>query len=387
MAGLDQTPGGMRVQIGIFGRTNTGKSSIMNMLTGQDAAIVSPVAGTTTDPVKKSMELGALGPCLFVDTPGTFDATELSDERMQKMERVMHSCDIALVVINNEADLESEAGRVEYFKEHSIPVIVVYNNIGEGGIGDIDRSGLSVTEVNAATGEGIDDLREKIISLGKDLPTPSLLGDMVKAGDTVVLVMPQDRLAPKGRLILPQVMTTRELLDRHAVIISVQPEELESALSLLKSPPDLIITDSQAFAYVNGLCPKESRLTSFSILMAGLKGDIATYAAGAEEMMKLSDGDTVLIAESCTHAPADEDIGRVKIPNLIRKKLGIDIKTEVAAGEAFPADLSKYALIIQCGGCMVTRRTIMSRIEAATSANIPITNYGIALAKLNGIKI
>ncbi|MBO6214625.1 MAG: [FeFe] hydrogenase H-cluster maturation GTPase HydF, partial [Lachnospiraceae bacterium] len=239
--------------------------------------------------------------------------------------------------------------------------------------------------INALTGEGADELKAAIISLGSELPQRTLLGDMVSAGDTVMLVMPQDASAPKGRLILPQVMTTRELLDKNAIVISVQPEEIDRALSVLKTPPDLVITDSQVFSYVNEHIPPDIRLTSFSILMAGLKGDLSVFMDGADRMMELSDRAKILIAESCTHAPAEEDIGRVKIPNMLRKKLGISIETEIAAGDSFPEDLSEYSLIIQCGGCMVGRRSIMNRIEAAVRQNIPITNYGIAIAKLTGI--
>ncbi len=383
MERMDQTPGGLRIQIGIFGRTNTGKSSIMNMLTGQDAAIVSPVPGTTTDPVRKSMELGELGPCLFIDTPGTYDGTALEDERTLKMEKVMRSCDIALIVMNGSKDIDGEAGRIGYFKDHGIPFIVVFNKMSDE-VCPVDERFDAVC-VNALTGEGGDVLREKIIAMGRSVPARTLLGDMVRPGDTVMLIMPQDGLAPKGRLILPQVMTTRELLDKHAVIISVQPEEMETALKGLGKAPDIIITDSQAFGYVSERCPSSSRLTSFSILMAGLKGDIAVYTEGAKRMMSLKDGDKILIAESCTHAPADEDIGRVKIPDMIRKKLGIEITTEVAAGSAFPDDLGSYSLILQCGGCMAGRKAIMSRIESARDQGVPITNYGIAIAKLTGI--
>ena len=323
---------------------------------------------------------------MFIDTPGSFDGTRLETERTDRIERIMASCDIAIVVINNKEDLEEESKRISYFANRNIPVIRVLNIISAEGNADNEAlTDEDIICVNALTGEGEDILREKIISLGNTIPERTLLGNMVSPGDTVMLVMPQDGLAPKGRLILPQVMTTRELLDKHAVIISVQPEEMEKALSGLNKAPDLIITDSQAFEYVSKLCPSDSRLTSFSILMAGLKGDIGVYVDGAHQMMHLKDGNKVLIAESCTHAPAEEDIGRVKIPSMIKKKLGINIETAVAAGEAFPADLSDYALIIQCGGCMAGRRAIMSRIEAAQVANVPITNYGIALAMLTGV--
>lgn len=393
MAGLDQTPAGLRTHIGIFGKTNSGKSSILNMITGADTAIVSDVAGTTTDPVKKSMELGELGPCLFIDTPGTFDTSTLSGKREESMIRVMNKCDIALIVLNESKDIHDEKDRYEWLLRHKVKVLFVYNDLDgkktEEDAIKLELNGLShgagFVTVNAVSGGGKEALINAIIKCGQDKNEATLLKDCVKAGDTVLLVMPQDELAPKGRLILPQVMTIRELLDKDAVIIGVTPGQLEGALRALTAPPKLIITDSQVFGEVFEKKPEESIITSFSVLMAGLKGDTATYAKGAKAIADLRDGAKVLIAESCTHAPADEDIGRVKIPSMIRKKQGEGISFDICAGEGFPEDVSGYDLIIQCGGCMAGRRLIMSRIEQATDAHVPITNYGMAIAYLSGI--
>lgn len=393
MAGLDQTPAGLRTQIGIFGRTNSGKSSVLNMITGADTAIVSEVAGTTTDPVKKSMELGRLGPCLFIDTPGTFDPSSLSAKREDRMLRVMNGCDIALIIVNDAGDAAHERDRYEWFRSHKVRVMFVYNDIGGGDpekekiteeLENFDGS-VRLVAVNAAALAGKEELTEAIIELGDAGGSRSLLAGCVGEGDTVLLVMPQDNLAPKGRLILPQVMTIRELLDENTVSICVTADGIDNALAALGSPPKLIITDSQVFSAAYEKKPAKSRITSFSILMANLKGDIRAYVEGAKAIGSLSDGARVLIAESCTHAPADEDIGRVRIPALIRKKLGIDINVDICAGADFPADVRGYDLIIQCGGCMAGRRLIMSRIEQAAASDVPITNYGIAIAYLTGI--
>lgn len=391
MAGLDQTPAGLRTQIGIFGKTNSGKSSVLNMITGSDTAIVSPLAGTTTDPVKKSMELGSLGPCLFIDTPGTFDPSDLSEKRQERMQSVMKACDIGLIVVKDASDVADEKERYEWLRAHDVRVLFVLNKSDdkeveketEEALGDMTGTGF--VTVDARSGIGRDDLIEAIIKCGEGGRKDSLLKDCVSAGDCILLVMPQDKLAPKGRLILPQVMTIRELLDRDAVTIGITPEKMDEALAMLKAPPKLIITDSQVFQKVYEKKPPESLITSFSILMAGLKGDLKVYAKGAAAIDRLHDGSRVLIAESCTHAPADEDIGRVKIPSLIRKRRGGDIEFDICAGDAFPKDLSGYDLIIQCGGCMAGRKLIMSRIEEAKEAGVSITNYGLAIAYLSGI--
>ena len=385
MSDLNETPSSLRIQIGIFGKTNVGKSSLINALCNQDVSIVSDVKGTTTDPVFKSMEFLGLGPCLFMDTPGSYDDTALADKRFDKMVRIMRRTDIAIIVVNEAADLDDEAARLKWFDKRSVPYIIVQNKIDLSDVQVDNAIRISVKE-----GEGIDALKDKITDIGKKIlldVDKEITGELCTSKDVVMLVMPQDRSAPKGRLILAQVQTIRELLDKHAIIVSVTPEEIPDALKALKEPPKLIITDSQVFKTVEELKPDESVLTSFSVLLAGVKGDINVFKEGANAIDTLKDGANILISETCTHAPLEEDIGRVKIPNLIRKKKGIDINVTVASGWDFPSNLSSFDLIIQCGGCVSNRREIMSRINDAKAFNIPITNYGVAIAKLNGINI
>ena len=417
MAGLNKTPSGMRINIGFFGKTNSGKSSIINALAGQDVSIVSDKPGTTTDPVYKAMEISPIGPCLLTDTAGLGDETELGGHREERTKRVAAECDIAVVVFFEE-DIDIEMNMVTFFENKNVPVIPVIGHADEqkcradhaspersdrGSSEWIDiieerikkafeksgrddaKSGISIIRVSPVTGFGMDELKNEIIKVAGSLPEPSILGDMVSAGDLVMCVMPQDKQAPKGRLILPQVTTLRELLDKHARIMCVAPEEMSEALGELKNAPKLIITDSQVFDKVYELKPEESRLTSFSVLFAAYKGDVDSYVEGAKAITDLKPGARVLVAESCSHAPLDEDIGREKIPNLLRKKVGGEIEVDVVAGKDFPEDLTKYDLILQCGGCMVNRRLILSRMEAAKAQGVPITNYGIAIAFLKGI--
>ncbi|MBR4758818.1 MAG: [Lachnospiraceae bacterium] len=380
MQSMNTTPNADRIQIGIFGKTNTGKSSLINALTGQKVSVVSEQEGTTTDPVFKSMEYDSLGPVLFMDSPGSCDTTELSGERAEQTKRILRRADIAVILAADAQDLEREKEQARWFEDRKVPVIFVQSRADE-----LDEVLPGCIRVSVKTGEGLSQLKETLIRLGRQIPVNTVLGKMIKEKDSVLLVMPQDASAPKGRLILPQVQVMRELLDRHCVITSVAPEELEQALLLLSRLPDLVITDSQVFHQVDGIIKGRCRLTSFSILMAAAKGDLSAFLEGADAMMQLRDGAKVLIAETCTHAPKEEDIGRVKLPNLIRKKLGIAIETTVSAGLDFPKDLSGYDLVLQCGGCMNNRRQILSRIEDAKKAGVPITNYGIAIAKLNGI--
>ena len=380
MQSMNTTPNADRIQIGIFGKTNTGKSSLINALTGQKVSVVSEQEGTTTDPVFKSMEYDSLGPVLFMDSPGSCDTTELSGERAEQTKRILRRADIAVILAADAQDLEREKEQARWFEDRKVPVIFVQSRADE-----LDEVLPGCIRVSVKTGEGLSQLKETLIRLGRQIPVNTVLGKMIKEKDSVLLVMPQDASAPKGRLILPQVQVMRELLDRHCVITSVAPEELEQALLLLSRLPDLVITDSQVFHQVDGIIKGRCRLTSFSILMAAAKGDFSAFLEGADAMMQLRDGAKVLIAETCTHAPKEEDIGRVKLPNLIRKKLGIAIETTVSAGLDFPKDLSGYDLVLQCGGCMNNRRQILSRIEDAKKAGVPITNYGIAIAKLNGI--
>jgi [FeFe] hydrogenase H-cluster maturation GTPase HydF len=374
------SPQGLRTHIGIFGRTNAGKSTLINALTGQDVAIVSDVPGTTTDPVKKAMELSDLGPVLFIDTPGSGDGSELADERDRRTLDMMRRCDIAIIVATDEESLDQEGRRIAWFEKRGIPVVRVQTRTDET---DLRLPGC--IGVSCVSGDGLSELKQKLISCRSTMDSRSILAGMVEKGDVVLLVMPQDTSAPQGRLILPQVQTLRELLDTHCISLCIAPEEMEDTISHLNKPPKLIITDSQVFDDVYKKKPADSMLTSFSVLMAGVKGDIRAFVDGAKALMQLRDGSRVLVAESCTHAPKEEDIGRVKLPNLIRKKLGIEIDVTVYAGHDYPEDVSKYDIILQCGGCMNGRREMLSRIELAREAGVPITNYGIAIAALNRI--
>ena len=406
MAEITETPTGLRIHIGFFGRTNSGKSSLINALSGQDVSIVSPEAGTTTDPVYKAIEIAPIGPCVLIDTAGICDGTALGELREERTKKVIKESDI-LVVLFDEKCLNNDGLEGAYFNTNNkivgsdynlygspvIPVITKADIIDKKTLNIIKEKIVSLTGVpsediicvSSVTGEGIGKLRHAVINAVSDKTDRTILGGMVSEDDIVMLVMPQDKQAPKGRLILPQVTTLRELLDDHARVICVAPEQMSSALSMLKEAPSLIITDSQVFDYVYERKPDESRLTTFSVLYAGLKGDIRMFMEGAKAIGRLKPGARLLIAESCSHAPMEEDIGRVKIPNMIKKRIGGDVTVEVYAGKDFPDDLSGYDLILQCGGCMVNRRQIMNRVEKAVSQGVPITNYGIAIAYLKGI--
>lgn len=390
MANLQQTPSAERLHIALFGRRNSGKSSLMNALAGQQVSIVSEVLGTTTDPVYKSMELIGLGPCTLVDTAGFDDIDALGQMRVEKTLQAARRADICLLVVA----AESESFDQEQAFLRSIPgkpVIAVLNKTDacadkEGAVRRLEGAlNLPVVAVSAAENEGIGALLDAIYAHRPQEEERTITGNMVHAGDRVVLVMPQDSAAPKGRLILPQVQTLRELLDKGAIATCVQPEQYADALAAMQQPPDVVITDSQAFATVAPLTPKESKLTSFSILMAGYKGDIDLFAAGARAIASLGDGDRVLIAEACSHTTTDADIARVKIPNLLHKKVHPGIVTEVVSGADFPDDLSPYKLVIHCGGCMFNRAHVMSRANACVAQGVPVTNYGVAIAYLTGI--
>lgn len=390
MANLQQTPSAERLHIALFGRRNSGKSSLMNALAGQQVSIVSEVLGTTTDPVYKSMELIGLGPCTLVDTAGFDDIDALGQMRVEKTLQAARRADICLLVVA----AESESFDQEQAFLRSIPgkpVIAVLNKTDtcadkDGAVRRLEQAlQLPVVAVSAAENEGIGALLDAIYARRPQEEERTITGDLVTAGDRVVLVMPQDSAAPKGRLILPQVQTLRELLDKGAITTCVQPEQYADALAAMQQPPDVVITDSQAFAFVAPLTPKESKLTSFSILMAGYKGDIDLFAAGARAIASLGDGDRVLIAEACSHTTTDADIARVKIPNLLHKKVHPGIVTEVVSGADFPDDLSPYKLVIHCGGCMFNRAHVMSRANACVAQGVPVTNYGVAIAYLTGI--
>lgn len=390
---LTAVPSANRLHIGIFGKVNSGKSSFLNAFVGQKVSIVSNVAGTTTDAVTKAMEVSPLGACVFIDTAGFDDHTPLGTERYEKTRHAAEKCDMAVLLIasSDTKDFTEEKEWETYFRSKKIPVVVVWNEI-EGIEGSCDfPTATSIFEetlvrVCAKTGEGMDDVKEALArKMPKDFELPSLTGDLVHMSDVVMLVMPQDAQAPKGRLILPQVQTIRELLDKACIVISVTPDKMKDALEKLINPPKLIITDSQVFAQVYEMKPKESMLTSFSVLFAAYKGDLAYYIEGAKKIDALQETSKVLIAECCTHAPMTEDIGRVKLPNLLRKRYGKNLSVDIVSGTDFPNDLSAYDLIIQCGGCMFNRRYVLSRIERAKIQQVPMTNYGVAIAHLTGI--
>ncbi len=392
ISSLSQTPNAMRVHIAVFGRRNNGKSSLINAFTGQHTALVSDVAGTTTDPVYKPMEIYPIGPCVIIDTAGFDDEGKLGEMRVEKTAQVLDLADIAIMVFSPEnSDYEFEKKWIDKLREKNCPIIGVinfadvYDNTEEVSKEIAGKFGIKTCTVSAKEGKGTDKLIKLLAETAPDTAEISLTGHLCDAGDSVLLVMPQDIQAPKGRLILPQVQVIRDLLDRGVIITSVTADNLETGLGGLKKPPKLIITDSQVFDYVYERKPAESQLTSFSMLMARYKGDIDVFRAGAEKIDFLKETDTVLIAEACSHAPQEEDIGRVKIPKMLKKKIGDGLKFEFVAGKDFPEDLSRYALVIHCGGCMFNRKYILSRVKACKKAGVPITNYGIVIAKIKGI--
>lgn len=388
---LSNTPSANRLHIGIFGRRNSGKSSLLNAITGQNLSVVSEVAGTTTDPVYKAMEIHGIGPCMLIDTAGFDDEGELGGMRVEKTREALNKTDIALLVFA-EDDFTEESKWAEKFKERNIPVLPVLNKADLHSdsatlAAKIEEAlGLRPVVVSAKTGEGIPEVLAALLRmLPEDYEMPSIVGGLVKEDDVVLLVMPQDIQAPKGRLILPQVQTIRDLLDHKCVAVSVTTDCLDTALRALNKPPKLIITDSQAFAEVYAKKPEESLLTSFSVLFAQYKGDIQAFTEGARAIDALTENSRVLIAEACTHAPLTEDIGRVKIPRMLRKKIGPALTVDMVSGTDYPQDLSGYDLIIHCGACMFNRKYVLSRIERARRFGVPITNYGVALAKLTGV--
>ena len=397
---LVHTPNANRLHIALFGKRNSGKSSLINALTGQDTALVSDTPGTTTDPVQKAMEIHGIGPCLFIDTPGFDDEGELGNRRIERTWKAVEKTDIALLLCagggsaeeTGEPDFTEELHWLEQLKAKNIPTILLINKA------DIRKSPASLATriketfgnhpllVSAKERTGIELIRQAILEkLPEDYNQQSITGRLVTEGDLVLLVMPQDIQAPKGRLILPQVQTMRELLDKKCLIMSCTTDKLRETLQALSRPPKLIITDSQVFKTVYEQKPEESRLTSFSVLFAGYKGDIRYYVKSASAIGSLTESSRVLIAEACTHAPLSEDIGRVKLPHLLRKRIGEKLSIDIVAGTDFPQDLTPYSLVIHCGACMFNRKYVLSRIERARLQNVPMTNYGVAIAFLNGI--
>ncbi len=408
---LNDTPSANRLHIGVFGKTNSGKSSLINAFTGQEVSIASDVAGTTTDPVYKAMEIHPLGACTIIDTAGFDDESELGAKRVEKTKLAAEKTDVAVILFA--ADFIEEKGEVDplqennsemrekhfaqelkwyrFFKEKNTPVLLIINKADLGDTKALQEFLVKETNeqplvVSAAKHEGVDRIKEALArkvpeNFGERLITGTLVGE----GDLVMLVMPQDIQAPKGRLILPQVQTTRELLDKKCLIMSVTTDKFVEALKQLVQPPKMIITDSQVFSYVYENKPKESVLTSFSVLFASYKGDLPYYVEGAKQIDSLTEQSHVLIAECCTHAPLQEDIGRVKIPRMLKKRFGEGITVDHVSGTDFPQDLREYDLIIQCGACMFNRKYVLSRIDHAKEQHVPMTNYGVTIAHLTGI--
>ena len=388
---LNNTPSANRLHIALFGRRNSGKSSLINALTGQDTALVSDIPGTTTDPVSKAMELHGIGPCVLIDTPGFDDEGTLGEMRIERTLKAIERTDIALLLCE-EKDLQMEKIWMQQLKSKNIPVILILNkadvrentpNILAQIESELQQKPIAIS---AKEKQGMEEIRVAILEkLPQDFEQPFITGNLVGENDLVLLVMPQDIQAPKGRLILPQVQTMRELLDKKCLIMSCTTDKLTQTLQALAYPPKLIITDSQVFKTVYEKKPEESMLTSFSVLMAGYKGDIRQFIEGASAIDSLTENSRVLIAEACAHAPMTEDIGRVKIPRLLRKKIGEGLQIDMVSGSDFPKDLSIYDLIIHCGACMFNRKHVMNRLENAFTQRVPMTNYGITLAHLMGI--
>jgi len=388
---LTNTPSANRLHIALFGRRNSGKSSLINAITGQDIALVSEIAGTTTDPVYKAMELHPIGPVMFIDTAGFDDVGTLGELRIEKTRKAMDKTDVAIVFLCG-TELSYEKEWIGELKKHNIPIIPIINkadiieNASEIEQAVKDTLGLTPITISAKEGTGLDRVKDELIRvIPADFEVKSITSHLVNEGDLVMLVMPQDIQAPKGRLILPQVQIIRDLLDNKCLVMSVTTDKLDQALKTLSIPPKLIITDSQVFSKVYAKKPEESLLTSFSVLFAEYKGDISAYVEGANVIDKLNEDSAVLIAEACTHAPLSEDIGRIQLPRLLRKSVGAGLTIDIVSGADFPKDLSKYSLVIQCGCCMFNRKYVLTRIAAAQAQNVNICNYGIAIAKMNGI--
>lgn len=384
-----QTPASERVHIALLGRTNAGKSAMLNCLAKQDVAIVSDTPGTTTDPVQKPMELTGMGAVVIIDTPGLDDNTTLGKERMARTAKMLDRTDIAVVLFTDEG-IDTELRIIEECRTREIPVVVALNQVDrianrEALMARIEEATkCRVIATSTTTGEGIEALREAIIET-RPAEERLITEGFCKAGDRVLLVMPQDKSAPKGRLIQPQVQTIRELLDRGCIPICCTPDRMAEALAALATPPELIITDSQAFNEVYQLKPEASTLTSFSILFARYKGDIALFTEGVKALKNITEASRILIAEACSHTPQNEDIGRVKLPRLLRKRFGEGLTIDIVGGADYPEDLTPYDLVIHCGACMFNRKHVLSRVERARKQGVAITNYGVILAALTGI--
>lgn len=400
MKGMNETPSGERVHIGFFGRRNAGKSSVVNAVTGQDLAVVSAVKGTTTDPVRKSMEILPLGPVVIIDTPGFDDEGSLGELRVQKTRKILEQTDIAVLVVDTtEGFGAADEELTNLFRERNVPFIIALNksdipedsedhNVDEadpGSLQKISKNCSGMVHVSALSGDGIDELRIRIAALKPEEKKCRLIADKIKAGDIIILVVPIDKAAPKGRLILPQQQTIRDILDAGASALVVQDSELEETLAKLGAKPDLVVTDSQVFGKVDKIVPADIPLTSFSILMARYKGLLDSAVKGVAAVSRLRDGDKVLIAEGCTHHRQCGDIGTEKIPRWLREFTGRDLIFETASGTGYPDDLTPYALVVHCGGCMLNEREVSRRAEKTVALGVPITNYGTMIAYVHGI--
>ena len=379
---LNETPSGERTHIGFFGARNAGKSSLVNAVTGQDLAVVSEVKGTTTDPVRKTMELLPLGPVVIIDTPGFDDEGRLGQERMKKTRDILRTCDIAVLVVDAGTGITgTDRELLALIREREIPSLTVWNKTDLAGVQPAPEG---AAETSSLTGSGIDALKERLARLIPEKEERKLAGDLVSPGDLCVLVCPVDESAPKGRLILPQQQTIRDLMDRGAIPVVCRDTELETVLQKQGIKPALVITDSQAFRTVSGLVPDEIPLTSFSILMARYKGFLETAVNGIRAAKDLRDGDRVLLAEGCTHHRQCNDIGTVKIPRWLQQYTGKKLTVDSCSGREFPEDLTPYRLVIHCGGCMLTENAVLARMDQALRRNVSFTNYGIAIASMTG---
>jgi [FeFe] hydrogenase H-cluster maturation GTPase HydF len=392
MATLNQTPSGDRLHIAIFGRRNAGKSSLINALTRQEAAIVSAVPGTTTDPVRKSMEIVPIGPCVIIDTAGIDDVGELGEKRIAKTMRVLDQTNLALLVLDPEQGMDGyEEDLLAQFRERNTPTIAVANKIDE--YPDITAAKnwarerkLPFAAVSALTGQGIEDLKRVMIDVAPDdFLEPAIIGDLLNPGDAAILVIPVDKAAPKGRLILPQVMTLRDIIDHDAYGIVVKERELRAAIENLQRKPKIVVTDSQAVLKASADTPPDVWFTSFSILFARYKGDLEILARGAKALRHIKPGAKVLIAEACTHHQVPDDIGTVQIPRWLRQYAGGEIEFDYVSGGDFAAGLSGYDLIVHCGACMLNRQEMLARLRRAQDAGVPIINYGVFLAFVHGV--
>lgn len=389
---LNDTPAANRTHIAFFGKRNAGKSSLLNAVTGQELAVVSDIKGTTTDPVFKTMELLPIGPVMLIDTPGYDDEGILGEQRVKKTRQVLNKTDIAVLVVDvTDKDCKDIAGSelLNLIKSKNIPYLVVYNKIDavkDAGELDFATADNNYVMVSAVDGSGIEDLKNTLGKLTKTSSTPKpIVSDLISEGDIVIMVTPIDSAAPKGRLILPQQLVLREIIDSNAIAVVVKENQLKETFEKLATKPALVITDSQVFDIADQFTPADIPLTSFSILMARYKGFLDTAVKGIEAIDKLKDGDTILISEGCTHHRQCGDIGTIKIPAWLKKYTGKNFNIETSSGGDFPEDLSKYALILHCGGCMLNEREVMYRMKCANDAGVPFTNYGTAIAKMKGI--